>query len=332
MAIGAHFGSSPKLEDSEQPDNAAQTNPEQKNSGGGLSISFSWTNNSVDAEWDKPNCKKPRDHDEADLCQQRSMAKSARVASFIADKQFYAGLAGVYFLLMTLYFARESALASRESAKAAIDNVQFAEQAANEARRSADTAENSMINIDRPWLSVHVDIAGPLVIPAADDRDITLSIIYRAENVGKTPAVYVNINIDLVAGYAGISDAEDEARSNAGAFSIASRLVGGRALFPGEKIAGTNILKMPLADFRAFIKQWNSAGSHIDDHSDRQCLAVTARVTYLIAADPKFVGRYTFSAWTLAPFENDRGFTDSPRLYGVDFLQFWPAPRSGSIS
>lgn len=132
-------------------------------------------------DWGKPNCGNPNNQPEADLCQQRRMAKSAEDAVFLNQIQTGIGVIGGILLLATLIANAYATLAARHAAKASIKSADAAEAAV---KHAADNAERQL----RAYVSAEVDngeikIAGD---EGATNRTATLNLVMR--NRGQTPA------------------------------------------------------------------------------------------------------------------------------------------------
>jgi hypothetical protein len=92
--------------------------------------------NAIQTDWNKVECAKPKSHDEADLCEQRRMAKSAENALVLTVWQFGLGAVGALLVLWTLYFTRVAAVAAKDAANAAIKQVELSRQALMETERA----------------------------------------------------------------------------------------------------------------------------------------------------------------------------------------------------
>jgi hypothetical protein len=70
-----------------------------------------------DTNWAKPNCNQPRDHDEADLCQQIEMSHTAKNTLFVNGFQAVLALLTLVGLVVTGIFAYRAANAAVDAAK-----------------------------------------------------------------------------------------------------------------------------------------------------------------------------------------------------------------------
>lgn len=279
-----------------------------------------------------PTCRKSagngeqrkEDREDADLKAQWVMARSAKVVAAVSIIQIAVGVVGLAALFKTLRYNREAVGHAKASAVAAKD-------AAKEARRSADVAEQSVIATDRPWISIDMTIASPLKFPVEDDRDITLKIDGVCKNVGKSPAAHVRINVGMAGGYSDTDDKIKEAIDNAGRPYLVGIVFGGRPLFPDETSEFTEILKVPLANFKSAMDQWNQSCEE-EDRIVRQRIIVTAQANYTIASDPKHGRRHTIAAWAIYPLSEEGGFSGAPGEYGIETLAVHRLMMSSNLS
>lgn len=86
---------------------------------------------SVEPDWDKLKCGEAKSHDEADLCEQRRMAKSAEDSVFWNRVQVAVAIVGFGLVLWSLYYSR---VATRAAVSAAV------------------TAEKAMFEVEAPFL------------------------------------------------------------------------------------------------------------------------------------------------------------------------------------
>lgn len=128
-----------------------------------------------------PDCRRPKDHDEADLCVQRQVAESAQDALRWTRWQTIIGGAGLLFVLLSLGF---SAWASRAAAVAAREAVR-----GNEINRVAFVVNQ------RPWLSIEFMIQGDFAFSPTGGAGVSVAV--RIKNIGKSPAHYIHTNIAL---------------------------------------------------------------------------------------------------------------------------------------
>lgn len=123
-----------------------------------------------------PGCPYPKDREDADLCEQRRMAKAAEDAVALADKQFWSNVAQTFF---TAFAAIAAAYAAIEAGRAA---------------RAASAA----VHAERAWMSSDGIEGGPCT-------DITINGVYfptgyavglKWKNSGRSPAVRTHIFSD----------------------------------------------------------------------------------------------------------------------------------------
>lgn len=72
------------------------------------------------------SCSSPKNHDEADLCEQRRMAKAAEEAVTVATNQYWVALAALLGLVLTLAANAYAAVAAAHSADAAVESAKIA--------------------------------------------------------------------------------------------------------------------------------------------------------------------------------------------------------------
>jgi len=77
------------------------------------------------AEIYKPNCRQPKNHDEADLCAQWRVAEAAENTLQLTLAQTAIGALGVLFVVVTLGFTARANKAAAIAAQAAVDAVGF---------------------------------------------------------------------------------------------------------------------------------------------------------------------------------------------------------------
>jgi Glycosyl transferase family group 2 len=117
----------------------------------------------------KTSCETPKDHDAADLCEQRRMAKAAEDAVWWARAQTILGVLGFGVVIATLVF---TAVATRA------------------ASRAAKAAEEAIIIENRPWIKFAVNINGN---PTINGHGMTFSCQMKLTNVGNGPAKIIGV-------------------------------------------------------------------------------------------------------------------------------------------
>lgn len=137
------------------------------------------------------DCESPKDHEEADLCQQWRAAKAAEKAAAIADSQSYWNWVQAVVAIFT-------AVAAWASGKAAI---------------AASTQAAIMQEQVRSWVqvkSVAVESA-----PIRGREKITITAAALIKNIGTTPATHVRVAFNpylYVGAHTGVAEAATEAR------------------------------------------------------------------------------------------------------------------------
>lgn len=173
-------------------------------------------------EWSTPPlCSAPRSHDEADLCEQRRMAKAAETTVLINWFQLVASILGVAFVLWSL----------------------------REARKSTDAAvrANELLAEDqRPWLQISFSYDGT----TQSGPETLLRVRPTIRNVGSRPA-----SAAMVWNVSGVST--DELRKQI-AFHIANdakqrdglKNAYGNTIFPGDQLSPSTAHGIPTKNAR----------------------------------------------------------------------------------
>jgi hypothetical protein len=124
----------------------------------------------TEPDWGKPECANPQNHDEADLCQQRRMAKSAEDTVLLNRIQIVLGIIGAFFILWNLYYARQAGIGAMEAAKAAKESV------------------DTLMAAERPHMIVQEIKARGLDRKPDAEGKVQLEFDFSFLNSGKTPA------------------------------------------------------------------------------------------------------------------------------------------------
>jgi len=122
-----------------------------------------------------PDCGQPKDHNQADLCEQMRMAKATEDAVNVAWKQYVVSILGLAGLIATVWFTGRAAVA---------------------ASRSAQAAERALVDLERPHVFVELTRAGIGLKPVAGSglRFTTNGLLtYSFMNYGRTPARLLDI-------------------------------------------------------------------------------------------------------------------------------------------
>lgn len=160
-----------------QPE-AAQAQQNKQNPAAPLSVMISSPvsierEKTVEPDWNKTECGKAQSHDEADLCEQRKMAKAAKQTVTLNKIQVWIGAAGLIALLVTIA-------------------ITF--RATNAAVKSANTAEDAFRRLERPYLFVRVDDLHCLADPPSPHQPY---VTCRFVNYGKLPAILRSVAVRL---------------------------------------------------------------------------------------------------------------------------------------
>lgn len=82
----------------------------------------------TEPDWANPKCANPRNHDEADLCQQRDMAKAAYQTFILNVAQIIIGVLGFAALIVTICYSRQATKAAIQATKTAIESNNIARE------------------------------------------------------------------------------------------------------------------------------------------------------------------------------------------------------------
>jgi hypothetical protein len=178
------------------------------------------------AECGTPESCRAEQREYSDLRAQWQAAEASRGQEWFALWQTIiaavaTGVAGIgtLFLIWTFRENRRSADAAVAAAKAAED--------ANRINWQAYIADQ------RPWLAINFKLDGPLT---CSENDVTLELLFRIRNVGKSPAVMARMRTELVKR----SDLSDVQRRQ---FFLTEKIekqgtvhIDGRTIFPGSYI------------------------------------------------------------------------------------------------
>ncbi len=122
------------------------------------------------------------------------------------------------------------------------------------AQKSNELNSKIFLSTERPWISVQVLIGGPITY---DVNGLNVSLIFRLQNVGRTPAKNVGINFSLIA-----LDKYDNERPNRvqkelceQAEKIPALLQPVYTLFPGETIDQPMTTNIGMGEVKSLIER-----------------------------------------------------------------------------
>jgi hypothetical protein len=173
---------------SQQQPEAAPTNSTQENSAQNSPLPGE-REQTVKTDWGNPECGQAQSHDEADLCEQRRMAKAAEDAVLLSKIQIALGIAGAGLLLWTLYYSRRATEAAIVAADAATDSASATREANLLTQHHAEK-----------------ELRAYVLIQGADIREEGNEILGRVDfqNFGPTPGydfeTHLNMGIDVPSG------------------------------------------------------------------------------------------------------------------------------------
>lgn len=123
-----------------QQSGASPPQQAQQNATADPALAMVGAEGTVETDWNSPKCGQPKSHDEADLCEQRRMAKAAEDSVLLSKIQIILGVTGAALLFWTLYYSRRATVATAHAAEAA--------HPANKLSREMFVADQ------RPWVFV----------------------------------------------------------------------------------------------------------------------------------------------------------------------------------
>jgi len=121
-------------------------------------------------------CERPKDHNEADLCEQRRQAKAAEDNVWWLEFQTYLGMFGATLVICSLVLSGWAAVAAARAAEASARSVGIA-------REEADIARNQFSLTHRPRLRVR-----KVIVPQMTEGE-GIAIEAEIANVGDTKAI-----------------------------------------------------------------------------------------------------------------------------------------------
>jgi hypothetical protein len=129
---------------------------------------------SPESKYYEVNCERPKDHDAADLCEQRRMANAAEETVWWSRLQTWLGGVGFVAVIGSLIFTALAAFA---------------------ATRQAKIAEVAFTNLERPYVFVFGVHKFSTIDPKGAISAHAPTILYSVANYGKTPAIVENARI-----------------------------------------------------------------------------------------------------------------------------------------
>ena len=131
----------------------------------------------------KASCDAPQTREDAEFCEERKAADAAAQSAYWADWQFWASVAGIVFIVGTLWFTK---------------------RAADAALKAADVAERALVDLERPHVFVRFTNPGMEVReinrPLSEGGDeVILASRYSGPltiefvNFGRTPAILTEL-------------------------------------------------------------------------------------------------------------------------------------------
>lgn len=129
-----------------------------------------WEKIQIEPNWRDPDCISPKDHDEADLCQQRRMAKAADVTVYLNIGQIILNIAGLFALISTIRLTYRATRAAEKAAEISLEQSRIAKTAAEVPLRAFLT-----LSLNKVYLNG--------------------SVLISVKNEGATPANNVSVEL-----------------------------------------------------------------------------------------------------------------------------------------
>jgi hypothetical protein len=215
------------------------------------------------------------------------------------------------------------------SIKAAEKAADAAKLTAEAAKVAADIAKSTLIETDRPWISINAEIDGPLIF-GPEEIEIPLKITLK--NIGRSPATHVQLletemcpNIVRAR-----SRGEDIART------YVSALLGyGIVLFPGNEFISNDIYdikpKMLRAEFIEHIRKLAADLATEGIPVDHERPALMVPVFYNLAGEHK--SRHTILLFEIRNKDPKHpGWDGSEQTTPVDDLNLVQSFMSGKVT
>jgi len=114
-----------------------------------------------------------------------------------------------------------------DQTRAAVIALRIGRVSATAAKRSADTAEKSIIDLERPWVFVRISQSeGFSLTPPAQDEEMWVAIDYTVENFGRSPAFVFEAAVQFRVVFTPIPDKPNYGSSGTGrSYSDATRRI-----------------------------------------------------------------------------------------------------------
>jgi hypothetical protein len=184
----------------------------------------------VEPDWDKLKCGEAKSHDEADLCEQRRMAKAAEDAVLLNKIQIVVGVVGFAFVIWNLWYVRKATLAAIVAAQISDKSALATIKAAQASVDANNLQRQTFIADQRAWLTAVLHVSGDFFCGVGG---ASANVSVEITNVGKTPALEAVTSIEMIVGTK--VDASD-IRQIVREFCDRNRMVSrwGRLVLPGE--------------------------------------------------------------------------------------------------
>jgi hypothetical protein len=180
----------------------------------------------------KVKCDRPKDHDAADLCEQRRMAKAAEDAVWWAEFQTKLGIAGFVSVLCSLVFTGWAAFAAGEAAKAA--------------KASTEISREALISTERAFAFMERINSTPVQANFIDSYTVSeWHLQPQWRNTGKTATVRAVNCINVWNGPSGIADGPEAEAFTYPDYGSAEAIM----LAPGAEMHGL-LIKIPVDQLR----------------------------------------------------------------------------------
>jgi hypothetical protein len=224
---------------------------------------------------------------------------------------------------------------SRETAAAQTrdmqDSIEVAQAAVKASQKSADAAELSVVEADRAWIEVEINILGPLIF-GEEEIEVEAEAIFT--NTGRSPAINVGYEFKLCTDVGEASSSASDSAKIMGR-SFMSFLSSGQVIYPGKNAKIRNVLKVKRADFIARIKEIDAVES--EDKTEPFVTSHPALMAFVWYGLPRAgkLGKYRFSTglfevcWTADAY---KGFDGSVMTAPLDQIELVATYFSGEFA
>ncbi len=161
---------------------------------------------------------------------------------------------------------------------------------ANAAKKSGDVAEETLIALQRPWLSVHMEIVSDFKISKVANQQDTITIRFIVKNVGNSPALGIDIQprIYILGPWVNILSEERQICDLGSGPKILKKPLLGYALFPNDHFIqdiSLGISHKDIEQFRMKITEFTRSINSPPPNKNYIYLALVGCVRYRFGFD-----------------------------------------------